>query len=62
MFRRTGCLQRVHVAGIPAGGLTPREAEAVLAHRLEALMERPLYLHYGSEVWQEAPRAIGNRD
>ncbi len=54
-----GIVPGVHVAGIPVGGLTPREAEAVLAHRLEALMERPLYLHYGSEVWQEAPRAIG---
>lgn len=54
-----GIVPGVTVAGVPLGGLTPLQAEFLLARHLEALMEEPVLLYFGGEGWYERPGEIG---
>jgi vancomycin resistance protein YoaR len=49
----------VHVAGIDVGGLTPREARALLARRQAALANKPVVLTAGSRTWRIRPAQLG---
>lgn len=49
----------VFVAGVHVGGLSPGEAEAVLARHLGELREKPIQFYLGTQRWNEAPKDLG---
>lgn len=52
-------IRGVHIAGAHIGGLTPDQAEALLARHIDGLLERPILLYLGGESWTEIPRGVG---
>jgi vancomycin resistance protein YoaR len=49
----------VHIAGIDVGGLTPREARALLTRREAALANKPVLFTAGNRTWRIRPAQLG---
>ncbi len=49
----------VRIAGVDVGGLTPRGARTLLAHRSESLQDVPVTFVAGSKRWEITPKALG---
>jgi vancomycin resistance protein YoaR len=49
----------VRIAGVDVGGLTPRAARVMLAHKAASLESTPVTFFSGSRSWQITPKALG---
>src|SRR5437588_6532194 len=55
----TKIAEGVRVAGIDVGGLTPRQARALLERRAQAVADRPVQFTAGERTWKIKPTELG---